>query len=109
MGDSTQLDSGPLFSAQQSYPDQPGHRGTDTSRAAAQSIAADAGHLRARCLRVLERAPATADEIARQMGASVLSIRPRVTELKMMGRIRDTGRRRKNRSGRPAAVWEIAA
>jgi len=49
-------------------------------------------------------AGATADEIASEMGLSVLSIRPRVSELKRMGILLPTGQRRKNRGGNSAAV-----
>lgn len=50
----------------------------------------------------------TADEVALVMGRDRLAIRPRITELKMSGVVRDTGRRRKNRSGRNAAVMVLA-
>lgn len=51
----------------------------------------------------------TADEIAADLGYSVLSIRPRVTELGALGLIYDTGITRKNASGRPAIVWKATA
>jgi predicted Rossmann fold nucleotide-binding protein DprA/Smf involved in DNA uptake len=47
----------------------------------------------------------TADEVATRMGETVLAIRPRLTELKLAGRIVRTGQRRKNVSGMNAAVW----
>lgn len=88
--------------------DGAGWKGTDTSREAAESIAPDTGRLRILILNTLEKHGAlTADEIADRMGESVLSIRPRVSELRNMGRIADTGYRRANKSGRKAAVWDI--
>jgi hypothetical protein len=48
---------------------------------------------------------ATADEVAAALGESVLSIRPRFTELLQVGWITDTGIRRPNISGRNATVW----
>jgi len=47
----------------------------------------------------------TADEIAIKLGKSVLSIRPRVSELARDGLIRKTGERRANASGIRAIVW----
>jgi hypothetical protein len=89
------------------YPEAPGYRRTDTSEAAARSMGGSAAHLRKRCLDALKaRGPSTADELASAIGESVLSVRPRVTELKELGMARDTGQRRENRSGRKAAVME---
>jgi predicted ArsR family transcriptional regulator len=48
---------------------------------------------------------ATADEIATELGESVLSVRPRVSELRALGEIEETGERRVNESGRRAIVW----
>lgn len=93
---------------QYGYPTSPGFRmGSDTSLAASQSV--DANTLRARVLAELRKAPGTADEIAARLGLSILSTRPRLTELKRMGRIIDTGTRRPNASGRSAAVLKLAA
>lgn len=51
---------------------------------------------------------ATADEIAAAMNRSILTIRPRVSELNRMKKIIDSTGRRKNASGRNAIVWRIA-
>lgn len=88
------------------YPRTPGARGTDTSRAAADVAAETAPLLRARALAVLERSRGmTADEVAGRLGISILSIRPRLTELSRLGKVRDSGSRRRNASGRMAIVW----
>jgi hypothetical protein len=50
----------------------------------------------------------TADEIAAQLGCSILSVRPRVSELNVGGEIEQTGARRKNASGMTATVWRFA-
>ena len=90
------------------YPQIPGSAPTDTSEAAAESMRESASTLRAKALEVLRRhGPMTADEIAGRMGQTVLAIRPRVTELFKMGRIEDSGTRRKNSSGRRAIVWKV--
>ncbi|MFS0737528.1 hypothetical protein ABC347_10805 [Sphingomonas sp. 1P06PA] len=89
------------------YPNAPGAQDRDTSRAAAAEIAHDAPTLRAKALAVLERSNGlTADEVAGRMGVSILSIRPRVTELARQGKVRDSGARRHNAtSGKKAIVW----
>lgn len=88
------------------YPHAPGAQDRDTSRAAAVEIAPEAQQLRARALAVVERSNGlTADEVAGKLGLSILSIRPRMTELSRLGKVRDSGRRRANVSGRNAIVW----
>jgi hypothetical protein len=76
----------------------------DTS-AAAQPTTADAALLREQCLKLLQAADYTADEIASTLRKSVLSVRPRVSELAGKMRIWDSGQRRKNASGHSAIVW----
>ena len=95
-----------LFSYAPSYPVSAGYKGnSDTSRQAASSI--NANVLRAKVLAEFERPGCwwTADEVAARLNLSVLSVRPRVCELSAMGKIRDSGERRKNASGRSATVW----
>ncbi len=50
---------------------------------------------------------ATADEIAEALRRSILTVRPRVSELNKAGLIRDSGSRRPNASGHEAIVWLI--
>jgi predicted ArsR family transcriptional regulator len=52
---------------------------------------------------------ATADEIAKDLNLSILSVRPRVSELHRSGEIEQTGGRRKNESGMTATVWRIVS
>lgn len=62
--------------------------------------------LRQRVLDAYERsAGMTADECAGRLGVSILAVRPRVTELSRLGKLRDSGTRRANNSGRSAIVW----
>lgn len=89
------------------YPRAPGHRRVPTSVEAAAEIGPRAANLRARVLEVLRRGPATADETAESMGESALAVRPRFSELRVLGLVADSGGRRVNRSGRRAIVWRI--
>lgn len=90
------------------YPDVPGHRGADTSRAAANAIAPELGRLQRLAEEAITAAGAhglTADELAEQLGVDRLSIRPRASELRRKGLICDSGRRRPNVNGKAAIVW----
>lgn len=89
------------------YPEAPGFQPRDTSCAAAKSISGEVDRVRARCLECFAGAALTADEVAESLGESVLYIRPRITELYTAGKIRDTGERRKNKSGKSARVWTV--
>lgn len=88
------------------YPLRPGARHVDTSMDAADQMEKRAPLLRDACLQMLQRCSGglTADEIADRLVVSPLSIRPRLSELKRMGRVKDSGVRRRNRSGKNAAV-----
>lgn len=86
-----------------------GHRRIDTSEDAADDAAGGAPFYRLMVLQDLSmNDPSTADEVAARLNQSPLTIRPRVSELRTAGKIRDTGTRRRNASGKSAAVWAIA-
>ena len=89
------------------YPMVPGHKADGTSAAAGQVAAESAGFLRDLCLYALGTEDMTADECAGRVGKSILSIRPRFSELLAMGEILDSGRTRRNNSGRMATVWTV--
>lgn len=90
------------------YPHVPGYRDTDTSRDAAESVKPTAASLRTKCLNVLRKCgPLTADEVAGLLNVTILSVRPRMTELRGLYKITDTGVRRKNASGHAAIVWGL--
>jgi predicted ArsR family transcriptional regulator len=92
------------------YPDAPGFKVSGPSEQAAQAIGGNASKLRAAVLAQFATYPggATADEVAKDLDLSVLSVRPRVSELKRLGQIKETGGRRKNQSGMTATVWRVA-
>lgn len=86
---------------------EPASAMSDTSRAAAKSMRVSAGTLREAVLEELKRAALTADEVARFLEQSELAIRPRLSELKRLGLIEDSGLRRTNDSGKSATVWRV--
>lgn len=89
------------------YPNSPGYKEPTTSKDAARKFQSHAKTLQAEVLTAICAAPTglTADEAAANLGQSVLAVRPRVTELREMGKIERSGERRKNASGMSAAVW----
>lgn len=87
------------------YPASPGYKAEGTSRRAAEAIKLKTPTLRDSVLSLMRDAALTADECAALLNKSVLSVRPRLSELLAMGKIYDTGRTRKNESGISAVVW----
>lgn len=95
------------------YPRSPGHKERTTSRDAAAVVRGRAAVLRDRAFAEIAaagRSGLTADQVAARLGESVLSVRPRVTELAKANpaRIAPTGERRTNDSGLKAKVWRAA-
>lgn len=90
----------------------PGHKEETTSRLAAEHVASSAETLRSLVLSAILAEPRTADEVAEALGQTVLAIRPRVSELRKLNKVRPLlgpdGRqvRRANASGINAIVWE---
>lgn len=87
------------------YPHTPGHRGVDTS------IEACPAPRKARATRerimaqLTATGPSSPDKMAELLGESILSIRPRFSELLALGRIEDTGDRDRNVSGKSCKIW----
>jgi predicted ArsR family transcriptional regulator len=92
------------------YPAAPGFKVSGPSEQAAKAVRGSAAKMRGLVLAQIEKSPngATADEVAKELNLSVLSVRPRVSELNRTGDIRQTTERRKNESGMTATVWQIA-
>lgn len=79
-----------------------------TSEQAAKAVASKSSRLRDAVLYQISlsgQRGMTADEIAAALNASVLAVRPRVSELNKMAKIKKTTERRRNESGLYAAVW----
>jgi predicted ArsR family transcriptional regulator len=58
---------------------------------------------------MIRTTPSTADEVAAALEISVLHARPRISELRALGKVQDSGERRKNDSGHKAIVWKATA
>jgi len=90
------------------YPYEPGHRGIDTSIAAAESIADQLPKLQASVMAAVLAAKdrgVTGDEIAAHLGWERHRVRPRTSELRRLGRIADSGLRRPSQMGIASIVW----
>lgn len=81
---------------------------SDTSRAAAKSLPSRGADLRARVLGyIVGRGPdgATCWEVERALAFIHQTTSPRIWELRLAGRVADSGQRRITGSGRQAVVW----
>ncbi|MEG3154465.1 hypothetical protein [Sphingomonas sp. RB1R13] len=99
------------FMSAPEYPDAPGHRGVDTSIAAAADIAPKLGRLQRlaeETIRAAGPVGLTADELAEQVDLPRWTIQPRTTELRLKGLVVDSGMRRPNCTGKAARVWVAA-
>lgn len=91
------------------YPESAGfkNKAEAPSKQAAREITPSARQIRDQCYKLLKEYPMTADEVAGVLGASVLYIRPRISELYAKGLIEDSLVRRTNNSGKSATVWKV--
>lgn len=91
------------------YPGRAGFKVSGTSQDAANAIegSGQAGRLRMAVLGFYARQNGTPDECAAYLGESILSIRPRCSELLTQGRLYRTGERRKSSEGRAQNVLAL--
>lgn len=91
------------------YPHNPGAKGPDgTSQDAAETVAPIASLLRDRALRALAQlGEATVLEAVAAAKVSREALQPRFSELRRMGLVEATGARRRNPSGKAAAVLRV--
>lgn len=88
-----------------SYPDYPGHSPCDTSTEAAKALSPHLGKLQSIALAAIrEHGGLTTEQVSDKTGINPKAIEPRVSELKTKGLIVDSGKRRKNKSGKRAIV-----
>jgi hypothetical protein len=103
-----------LFSYREVYPQAPGYRDRNTSRAAARAMQPRQGTIQAEVLDALAIRPMTSFELAAAIGRSYRSVQPRTAELARStdtrgALIKDTGARRVDpETGRNAIVWGLA-
>ena len=91
------------------YPHHAGHvRNRDTSILASKELQPHLGRLQAAVFNVVADVGhygATCDDIGSALGWIVFRVRPRTAELRALGKIVDSGKRRKGGSGRLVIVW----
>jgi hypothetical protein len=93
------------------YPETPGFKAIGPSSEAARKVTQRAATVRERVLRLLQSehpSSFTSDQIAARLKISFLSVRPRVSELRLEGEIEPDGTRCKNVSGMSAQCWRAA-
>jgi hypothetical protein len=90
-------------------PNRTGYRRTDTSAQAAIEVEPKSKRLRDAVLSTLRGAgaPMSPDHVAVLLREDKLSIRPRFTELKEAGKIRDSGHRGQTDLGKSCILWEV--
>ena len=92
------------------YPDAPGFKEKGgASEEAAQRIAPALKKNQTEAFNAFHRAgkPLTADELAEFLGKTIVSVRPRVSELRRLGLIVSTGERRASSFGQASTVWRL--
>lgn len=97
-----------LFDYKDTYPHAPGHRGVDTSKAAADDLKLKVGTIRERVYQAIVDAGwrgLTTEEICEATGIRYATAQPRTAELQKQGFIRDSLARRLNGSKKQARVW----
>ena len=90
------------------YPHEAGHRGVSTSIEAVEAINPRLGNLQQKVLADIRAAGAvgrTSRECAASIGLDYDSVQPRISELRRMAKVRDSGFRRLNGTGKRAICW----
>ena len=90
------------------YPESPGFKARETSRAAAAAMAPQAKSLRARVFDEIKKAPGTPEQIAHRLKEPLMNVRPRCSELAAKGLILDSEARGTAMGGRRAIIWRAA-
>ena len=92
------------------YPERAGYKAEGTSQDAANAVegSGHAARLRTAVLGWYAKQDGTADECAAGLGESILSIRPRVSELCKQGKLYRKAERRRSAGGRMQNVLALA-
>lgn len=92
----------------QPYPITPGFKEETTSREAAKSVDENTKRkVHQNILDLIRERPRTADEISEALKLDWTYARPRVAELRAMGKIMPSGIRRPSSRGRSSIVWKL--
>ena len=79
----------------------------DTSREAYESVNRGDDTLYGRVIRSLRDSPSTCDEIEVRLEGRHQSVSSRIRKGVQNGHVKDSGRKRRTRTGRNAIVWEL--
>ena len=94
-------------SSRATYPHTPGFKDNGTGKEAALAYAPKAGSRRGQVLAGLDRGPATAEQIAKLIDLHWYLTRPRLSELKALGLVIETGDRGAGALGGRVNVWRL--
>jgi len=88
------------------YPETPGWKGDlETGREAAITFKPKAKPLRQRAMEVIERGPASAEQIGAEIDHHFMVVRARCSELRAQGLITDSGQRGPGALGGRVVIW----
>lgn len=91
------------------YPNHPGFRDTDTSRASAEAMKPRAATVRLMVLEALKLRPMTSQELADYLRLPFSTVQPRTAEGRAKGLIEDSGKRGRSRDpSKLSIVWRLA-
>lgn len=94
------------------YPNVAGHRGVRTSIQSAEEINPYISRIKKMIAIELESVfpdGLTGTELALKLKKNILTIRPRTTEMKLLGIIMDTEKTKKNDAGKPEIIYKLRA
>ncbi|HXQ47527.1 MAG TPA: hypothetical protein VN806_12975 [Caulobacteraceae bacterium] len=90
------------------YPEAPGYKGdSGVSREAAEHYAPQVVGRRAQVLEGLKAGPATAEQLGERVGLHWYLTRPRLSELKALGLVVETGARGRGALGGSVSTWRL--
>ena len=94
------------------YPNVAGHRGVRTSIQSAEEINPYISRIKKMIAIELESVfpdGLTGTELSLRLKKNILTIRPRTTEMKLLGIIMDTEKTKKNDAGKPEIIYKLRA
>ena len=97
------------FSFKDKYPHQAGHRGHRNSITSAKATNKILSRTKKQILIELYKHPKglTGSELSDLTGVTILTIRPRTSELKLLNLIVDTEKNKNNEGGKPESIYKL--